>query len=109
VIVAPANGDLEMVFETGHAFAVRMKDGTGLLVHIGVDTVNMKGQGFTVLKKQGDAVKAGEPIVKVDLKAVEAAGYSTQTMIVVTEPADESKPVSYIAFGPVRAGQVITK
>ena len=109
VIVAPANGALEMVFETGHAFAVRMKDGTGLLVHIGVDTVNMKGEGFKMLKKQGDEVKAGEPVVQVDLKAVEAAGYSTQTMIVVTEPANEDTPVSYIGFGPVKAGQVITK
>ena len=108
-IVAPANGALEMVFDTGHAFAVRMKDGTGLLVHIGVDTVNMKGEGFTVLKKQGDEVRAGEPIVKVDLKAVEAAGYSTQTMLVVTEPAEEGKTVSYIDFGPVTAGQTITK
>lgn len=109
VIVAPANGALEMVFETGHAFAVRMKDGTGLLVHIGVDTVNMKGEGFKMLKKQGDEVKAGEPVVRVDLKAVEAAGYSTQTMIVVTEPANEDTPVSYIGFGPVKAGQIITK
>ena len=109
VIVSPANGALEMVFETGHAFAVRMKDGTGLLVHIGVDTVNMKGEGFKVLKKQGDEVKAGEPVVQVDLKAVEAAGYSTQTMIVVTEPANEDVPVSYIPFGPVKAGQIITK
>ena len=109
VILSPANGTLEMVFETGHAFSVRMKDGTGLLIHIGVDTVNMKGEGFTVLKKQGEEVKAGEPVVKVDLKAVEAAGYSTQTMLVVTEPVNEDVPVSYIGFGPVKAGQVITK
>ena len=108
-IVSPANGTLEMVFETGHAFAVRMKDGTGLLVHIGVDTVNMKGEGFTVLKKQGDTVKAGEPVVNVDLKAVEAAGYSTQTMLVITEPAEEGKHVAYIPYGPVTAGKVITR
>jgi len=109
VIVSPANGTLEMVFETGHAFAVRMKDGTGLLVHIGVDTVNMKGEGFTVLKKQGEEVKAGEPIVKADLKAIAKAGYSSQTMIVITEPAQEDAKASYIDFGPVKAGQVITK
>ena len=109
IIVAPANGALEMVFDTGHAFAVRMKDGTGLLVHIGVDTVNMKGEGFTVLKQQGDEVKAGEPVVKVDLDAVKAAGYSTQTMLVVTEPAEEGKAISYIDFGPVTAGKIITK
>jgi len=109
LILAPANGTLEMIFDTGHAFSVRMKDGTGMLIHIGVDTVNMKGEGFTVLKKQGDEVKAGEPVIRVDLKAVEAAGYSTQTMLVITEPANEEVPVSYIGFGPVTAGQAITK
>ena len=108
-IVSPANGTLEMVFETGHAFAIRMKDGTGLLVHIGVDTVNMKGEGFIVLKKQGDEVKAGEPVVNVDLKAVEAAGYSTQTMLVITEPAEEGKLAAFIPYGPVTAGKVITR
>ena len=108
-ILSPANGTLEMIFETGHAFAVRMKDGTGLLVHIGVDTVNMKGEGFTPLKKQGEEVRAGEPVIRVNLKAVEAAGYSTQTMLVVTEPVNEDVPVSYIDFGPVSAGQIITK
>ena len=48
-------------------------------------------------------------MIKVNLKAVEAAGYSAQTMIVVTEPADENTPVAYIDFGPVKAGQIITR
>ena len=52
VIVSPANGEIELVFDTGHAFAVRMKDGTGLLVHIGIDTVSLEGKGFHVLKSR---------------------------------------------------------
>ena len=109
-IVSPANGVLESVFETGHAFTVRMKDGTGLLVHIGVDTVNLKGKGFAVLKKQGDAVKAGEPVVKADLSVIKAAGYSAQTMIVIAEPLDDAKPVSYVEFGRnVARGEKISK
>ena len=107
-IVAPANGVLEMVFETGHAFGIRMKDGTGLLVHIGVDTVGLKGKGFKTLKKTGDAVKAGEPVVKADLGVIKAAGLSAQTMLVVTEPLDGAEPVKYLGFGTeVKAGQRI--
>ena len=109
-IGAPANGVLESVFETGHAFTLRMKDGTGLLVHIGVDTVNLKGKGFAVLKKQGDTVAAGEPVVKVDLAAVKAAGYSTQTMTVVAEPLDDASPVSFMPFGAaVTRGQKLNR
>lgn len=98
-ISAPANGILEMIFETGHAFGMRMADGTGLLVHIGVDTVNLKGEGFTVLKKQGDIVKAGEPVIRVDLEVLKKAGYSSQTMLVITEPADENKQAEFTDFG----------
>lgn len=110
IICAPANGEIEMLFETGHAFGMRMKNGTGLLVHIGVDTVALNGQGFTVLKKQGDTVTAGEPVVRVDLDAVKKAGYSTQTMLVITEPLDDAAPVSFIDFGTkVTRGQKLNK
>lgn len=109
VISAPANGKIEMIFETGHAFGMRMPDGTGLLIHIGVDTVNLKGQGFTVLKKEGDNVKAGEPVVRVDLDVLRNAGYSPQTMIIITEPVEEGKPLTFIEFGKdVSRGDVIS-
>lgn len=67
LIVSPANGTLEVVFQTGHAFGVRMQDGTGLLVHIGINTVDMNGKGFKIFARQGDTVKAGQPIIFVDL------------------------------------------
>ena len=109
-ICAPVNGKIEMIFETGHAFGMRMSDGTGLLIHIGVDTVNLKGQGFTVLKNAGDNVKAGEPVVRVDLDVLKKAGYSSQTMIVITEPVNEDKPVDFIEFGQnVSRGHKLTK
>ena len=110
IVASPANGKIEMIFETGHAFGIRMNDGTALLIHIGVDTVNLKGKGFTVLKKQGDSVKAGEPVVKVDLDAVRKAGYSPQTMIVITEQAREGELVSFIDFGKsVKRGEPLSK
>lgn len=52
-VVSPVNGTVEVAFETGHAFAVRMKDGTGILVHIGIDTVSLNGKGFKMLAKVG--------------------------------------------------------
>ena len=110
VICAPANGTLEMVFDTGHAFGLRMADGTGLLVHIGVDTVSLKGKGFKPLKAAGDVVSAGDPVVEVNLKTVKDAGLSAQTMLVITEPLDGAAPVAFIEFGSkVTRGQKLTK
>lgn len=110
VICAPANGTLEMVFDTGHAFGMRMADGTGLLIHVGVDTVSLKGKGFKTFKKAGDAVRAGDPVVEVNLKTVKDAGLSAQTMLVITEPLDGAAPVAFIDFGSkVTRGQKLTK
>ncbi len=106
-VVAPATGKLEVLFPTGHAFALRMNDGTGLLVHIGIDTVNLKGKGFKVLKKQGDKVKAGETVVKVDLDTVKQAGYDATTMLIVTEPIHDGEKISFIDFGNVKKSQII--
>ena len=106
VIGSPANGIIELIHDTGHAFSVRMSDGTGLLVHIGIDTIQMKGKGFRTLKKEGEAVKAGEPVVEVDLDAVKAAGYSMQTMLIVIETPGNGR-LSYTEFGPVSRGGAI--
>ena len=106
-VVAPATGELEVLFPTGHAFALRMNDGTGLLVHIGIDTVNLKGKGFKVLKKQGDRVRAGEAVVKVDLDTVKQAGYDATTMRIVTEPIHEGEKINFIDFGDVKKSQII--
>ena len=106
-VVAPATGRLEVLFPTGHAFALRMNDGTRLLIHIGIDAVNLKGKGFKVLKKQGDRVKAGEVVVKVDLDTVKQAGYDTTTMLIVTEPIYDGEKINFIGFGDVKKSQII--
>ena len=108
-IVSPANGKLEVMYPTGHAFGVRMKNGRALLVHIGIDTVEMKGKGFSILAKQGDEVKAGQSIVKVNLSMVKEAGYSDTVMLIVTEPAEDGSGVRYIDPGIVTKGQVINQ
>lgn len=106
-IVSPCDGKIEVMFPTGHACAIRMKDGTGLMVHIGINTVELNGKGFKVLVKQGQQVKAGQPIVKLDLDFIREKGYDATTLLITTEPMDKKLP--YIDFGHVHKGQNILK
>lgn len=82
---APISGTLESVFPTGHAYGLRSSDGKEILVHIGIDTVELNGKGFTLHAKQGDKVKAGDVIVTADLNAVRQAGYKVTTMLIQTD------------------------
>ena len=83
-IVAPVTGVLATVAGTGHAYGIKTDDGVEVLVHVGIDTVRLKGDGFTVLVTKGERVTRGEVLGTVDLEAVKAAGYDTTTMVVVT-------------------------
>lgn len=106
-ICAPANGELTALFPTGHAFGITMNNGVELLVHIGINTVESKGEGFTKLsKKQGDQVKAGDPIMKVDLKKL-SAKYEMPTMLIVTN-ANE-REIKFIDPQDVKRGQSVTE
>ncbi len=107
IICSPANGILSLLHPNGHAFGVTMKDGTELLVHIGVDTSNLKGEGFKMLsKKQGDAVKAGDPIIEMDLKTL-SKQYDMAVMLIVTNSKEH--PVSFVSPCTVKRGQVINR
>jgi PTS system beta-glucosides-specific IIC component len=83
-IVAPVSGVLATVAATGHAYGIKTDDGVEVLVHVGIDTVRLKGQGFTVLVTKGERVTRGEVLGTVDLDVVKAAGYDPTTMVVVT-------------------------
>lgn len=83
VITAPADATVESVFPTGHAIGLRLDDGTELLIHIGIDTVAMKGEGFQTLVAAGQRVTTGERLVRFDRSKIEAAGHSAVTPIVV--------------------------
>ncbi|MCF8572077.1 glucose PTS transporter subunit IIA [Gordonia sp. HY002] len=82
-VTAPADATVVTVFPTGHAIGLRLQDGTEVLVHVGLDTVKMKGEGFEPLVAAGDTVTKGQPILRVDLEKIEAAGYSTVTPVIV--------------------------
>ena len=107
VLCSPANGTLSVLFPTGHAYGIVTNEGVELLVHCGVDTVNAKGEGFKLLKKkQGDAVKAGDPIVEVDVKKLSQT-YDMSTMLIVTNPNE--KEIEFIAPQKVTRGQKVVK
>lgn len=83
-VVAPCAGKLMKVFKTGHAFALVSDEGLEVLVHIGLETVEMKGEGFEALAATGDHVEAGQPVIRVDLTKVRAAGRNPITPVVCT-------------------------
>lgn len=84
VVVAPANGELTLVLKSLHAFALVLDNGLELLVHIGLDTVSLGGDGFEQLAKAGTKVKAGTPIIKINRDFILSKGFSLITPIVIT-------------------------
>lgn len=84
VVVAPADGVVTTVFPTGHAIGLTTDDGAELLIHIGINTVELGGQHFTTLVQQGDRVVKGQPLVEFDMDAIKGAGYSLETPVIVT-------------------------
>ena len=90
-VYAPVAGTVIVTMDSGHAYGIRTADGIEVLVHVGIDTVNMKGQGFTPKVTQGEAVAAGDVLAEVDLNAIKAAGYSTTTVVLITNSAAQSE------------------
>lgn len=88
-LVAPADGTVLMVYETGHALGIKTKGGAELLFHIGLDTVKLKGKYFKPVVEQGQEVKKGDTLIEFDLDKVKKAGFDITTMMVVTEYNDE--------------------
>ena len=89
IVVAPADAEVTMVMEDSrHAVGLRMDNGAELLIHIGVDTVKLEGEGFELLVKMGDRVKAGAPLVKFDRDVIHAAGYQDTVIMAVTNSGE---------------------
>ena len=105
-VYAPFDGTVTQIATTLHAVGMTSSEGTELLIHVGMDTVDMKGQGFTALVKEGQKITAGTPLLKVDLDAIRAAGHPTATAIIVTDGADD---VKMLAEGDVAPGTPLFK
>lgn len=91
-IVAPCDGEVTLVAKTLHAVALRA-DGVELLIHVGLDTVELAGEGFHALVKAGDQVRCGTPLLQFDRAALEAQGKRLTTMLVLTNEAEQVKSV----------------
>ena len=106
-VYAPFDGTVTQIATTLHAVGITSNDGIELLIHVGMDTVDMKGQGFTALVKENQKVTAGTPLLKVDLDAIRAAGHPTATAIIVTDGAGDE--VKMLAEGDVAPGTPLFK
>ena len=87
LVTSPANGKVTMVFETLHALSILADTGEEILIHIGLDTVKMNGEGFSSFVKAGDIVKAKDPLIQADLE-IKSAGFNPVTIMLVCNSAD---------------------
>ena len=87
-VVSPVNGVLTTIFPTLHAMGITSDDGAELLIHIGMNTVELNGKHFTAKAKQGDKISVGDVLVEFDKDAIAAEGYSTETPVLVTNADD---------------------
>ena len=99
-VYSPVTGTIIVTMGTGHAYGIRTDEGVEVLVHVGIDTVNMKGEGFEPKVSQGDHVNAGDVLVEVDLAKIAEAGYSTTTVVIITNTATQKE------VAPASAGTV---
>ena len=101
VVYAPADAEVSIAFATGHAYGLKTAKGAEILIHVGIDTVSMNGEGFEAKVAQGDKVKAGDVLGTFDSNKIAAAGLDDTTMVIVTNTAD------YASVTPVASGSVV--
>ena len=101
VVYAPADAEVSIAFATGHAYGLKTANGAEILIHVGIDTVTMNGEGFEQKVAQGDKVKAGDILGTFDSNKIAAAGLDDTTMVIVTNTAD------YASVTPVASGSVV--
>ena len=101
VVYAPADAEVSIAFATGHAYGLKTANGAEILIHVGIDTVTMNGEGFEQKVSQGDKVKAGDVLGTFDSAKIAAAGLDNTTMVIVTNTAD------YASVTPVASGSVV--
>ncbi len=104
-IVAPVDGVIGKIFETNHAFSMESKEGVELFVHFGIDTVELKGEGFTRIAQEGQSVKRGDTVIEFDLPLLESKAKSVLTPIVISNMDEISCIVK--KSGEVVAGESV--
>lgn len=90
ILVSPVDGKIESFFPTKHAIGITTKEGVDILIHVGIDTVELNGKYFNALKQQGDVVKQGEKLLEVDFNGVKESGYDATVLLVVANTHEYS-------------------
>lgn len=103
-VVSPVNGEIIQVFPTKHAIGILGDNGAQILIHIGIETVSLQGEGFTVNVAKGDRVKQGDPLMQVDLNIIEEKASSAITPIIITN-SDEMSEIEKKSEKQVKAGE----
>lgn len=103
-VVAPANGEIAFVFPSKHAIGFVTEDGISMLIHVGIDTVNLEGAGFEVLVNEGDKVKAGAPLMKLDLDLLREKAPSLVSPVICTE-LEDNQSIRVLKTGEINAGE----
>ncbi len=103
-VYAPADGEVEFIFDTKHAIGFQTDSGIPMLLHMGIDTVKLEGKGFEILVTEGQKLKMGEPMMKLDLEFLSANAPSLVSPILDTEPEDNQR-IRLLANGEIKAGE----
>ena len=108
MIKSPVNGTVELMYETGHAVGLSTDDGKEILIHIGIDTVAMNGEGFHIIAKTGQNVKGGDPLVEVDFEKIRKVGKSDSVIVIVTSGEKvETRNVENVKSGISEAAEIV--
>lgn len=107
-VYAPADGEISTFFPTGHAIGITTDNGIEILIHVGMDTVDMKGEGFTPKAKQGDHVKKGDLLLEFDIEKIKAAGHPVTTPIIITNTDSYADVVPTDAASVAAGDEILT-
>lgn len=108
LVTAPVDGEVSTLFETLHAIGITGDNGVEILIHVGINTVELEGKYYKALVKEGDKVTNGQPLLECDLEGIRNAGYNTVTPVIITN-SDEYEEIEQTAYGDVEKTNVIMK
>ena len=108
LVTAPVDGEVSTLFDTLHAIGITGDNGVEILIHVGINTVELEGKYYKALVKEGDKVTNGQPLLECDLEGIRNAGYNTVTQVIITN-SDEYEEIEQTAYGDVEKTNVIMK
>ncbi|MGB3569033.1 MAG: glucose PTS transporter subunit IIA, partial [Priestia megaterium] len=104
-VVSPIAGTIMVLPDSQHAIGIKGEDGEEILIHIGIDTVSLKGEHFKALVKEKEYVNAGQPLIEFDRHAIAEAGFETVTMVIITNTAEYLDILPVNEIGPIFEGE----